>query len=118
MIGLLLYLVVGLFVTRDILFLQWCRLTRLRAPLLKGILYVGLYYVAITVLGSVLGIFSEARSRAVYALLTPVGAFFVGSAGNIPHENHLLVQIICGFAIQFALIWTLVAAIRSRLIKP
>ncbi len=116
-IGLLLYVIVGLFVTRDILFLQWCRLTGLRAPLLKGILYIGLYYVAITVLASVVNIFSETRGRAVFALMTPFGAFFVGSAGTTPHEGHLLIEIAFGFAIQFAVIWTLVAGIKSRLIK-
>jgi hypothetical protein len=114
-IGLLLYLVVGLFVIRDILFLQWCRLTRLRTPVLKGILYVGLYYVAIMVLGTVWSVFSEARGRAIYALMTPVGAFYVGSVSRDAHESHLFAQIVVGFGIQFAVIWTLLAMIRSRL---
>ncbi len=115
LIGLLLYVVVGLFVTRDILFLQWCRLTRLRAPVLKGFLYVGLYYVAMTVLSTVLSVTSEARGRAVYALLTPVGAFYVGTATHDAYESHLLAEIVIGLGIQFAAIWILLAGIRSRL---
>jgi ABC-type transport system involved in multi-copper enzyme maturation permease subunit len=115
-IGLLLYVVIGLFVTRDILFLQWCRLTRLRAPVLKGALYLGLYYVAIVVLSTVVNIFSEERSRAVYALMTPVGAFYFGSASDDLHNSHLLfVQIVFGLAIQSAVVWTLLARIKARL---
>ena len=117
-IGLLLYVVVGLFVTRDILFLQWCRLTRLRAPVLKGILYIGLYYVAIVVLGTVVNIFSEQRGRAVYAFMTPFAAFYIGSASPDPRSSHvLLAQVVFGLAIQFAVVWTLLAGIRVRLNK-
>jgi len=113
--GLLLYVVVGVYLTRDILFLQWCRLTRLRAPVLKGFLYVGLYYIAATVLVVALSVSSEARGRAVYALGTPIGAFYVGTSNSGVHESHLLVQVAVGLAIQFAVIWALLSGIRSRL---
>jgi hypothetical protein len=115
MTGLLLYVVIGVYLTRDILFLQWCRLTRLRAPVLKGLLYVGLYYVAATVLVTSLNVSSEARGRAVYALMTPVGAFYAGSANGDAYQSHLLVQIVVGLAIQFAVIWALLSGIKSRL---
>ena len=113
--GLLLYVVIGVYLTRDILFLQWCRLTRLRAPVLKGFLYVGLYYVAATVLVVVLSVSSEARGRAVCALGTPIGAFYVGSHNAGVHESYLLVQIVVGLAMQCAVIWALVSRIKSRL---
>jgi hypothetical protein len=113
--GLLLYVVVGFFVVRDILFLQWCRLMRLRAPVLKGLLYVGLYYLAITILGAVMSIFSEMKSRALFALMTPFGAFYLGTVGIGVPERHLVAEVVVGLAIQFALIWTILAGIRARL---
>jgi hypothetical protein len=115
LLGLLLCLVAGVFVTRDILFLQWCRLTRLRAPVIKGVLYVGLYYVTTIVLATVLNISSEARARGVYALMTPGGAFFAESPNSQVDEKHLLIQVGLGLIMQFVVIWTLLAAIRSRL---
>lgn len=43
-VGSIEFLVVLVFITRDITFIQWCRLTRMRAPVLKGVLFLGLYY--------------------------------------------------------------------------
>jgi len=42
-------LVILVFITRDILFIQWCTLTRLRQPVVKGFFFLCLYYVAAAV---------------------------------------------------------------------
>ena len=47
----------------------------MRAPVLKGLLYLGLYYIAAIVLGITFGISSAMRGQTAIALLTPAGAF-------------------------------------------
>jgi len=108
LVGLIQSLAVLAFVTRDILFLQWCRLTRMRAPLLKGMLYLGLYYIAATVLSVVFGISSTVRGREALALSTPAGAFDNATSSY----SHIL---FVGFSIQVALIILLLMATAARL---
>src|SRR4029077_14269739 len=45
--GAISLLIVLVFMTRDVLFIQWCKLTRLRSPLLKGVLFLCLYYASV-----------------------------------------------------------------------
>ena len=87
---------------------------KLRAPIVKGLLYVGLYYVAMIVLGTVLTASSESRARAVYSLMTPAGAFYWDPSGQV-NQGALLIQIWIGLAIQLLAILALVTALRSRL---
>jgi hypothetical protein len=103
-IGLLVLLV---FATRDVLFIQWCHLTRMRAPLLKGILLLCLYYASSGVVCLVLNVTSVSAATAAGNILTPVGPF--------NQSNSLLpVSELCGIVIQLMAIGFLVSAIRSR----
>lgn len=107
--GLLQSATVLVYVTRDILFLQWCRLTRMRAPVLKGFLYLGLYYISAGVLSATFGISSEMRGQTVVALLTPVGAF------DAAMSKYSLMWVLVGLCIQIAVIVLLLLATSARL---
>lgn len=108
--GLLQSITVLIFVISNILFLQWCRLTRMRAPVLKGFLYLALYYIAALVLSIVFGISSQMRAETVFALLTPVGAFEIG-----PSKRGLLPEVIAGLVSQLVVIFVLLNATAFRL---
>jgi len=108
--GLVEFAVVLIFIARDITFIQWCRLTRMRAPVLKGVLFVGLYYVAAIVLSTVVGVYSETQGQNSYALLTPVGAFQTS-----PFSPHFSLEVFVGIGIQLAVIVLLEMAIMARL---
>jgi hypothetical protein len=107
-LGLLLFVVVAVYVVRDVTFLQWCRLTQMRSPVVKGFLYVGLYYAAAGVATAVVNVASRTRGEAVLAWLTPFQSF----AGDISGKS--LLQIGIGLAIQMALTGWLVMAIGRR----
>jgi hypothetical protein len=106
-------LVVLIFVTRDVLFIQWCKLTGLRSPLLKGTLYLGLYYVAALVLAIVFGVQSDASAQRVVDVFTPVGIFDPRS-----HGFHYPISVFLGMVLQLALIGLLLIAIAIRLKRP
>ena len=55
------FAVVLVFVTRDILFIQWCTLTRLRQPVLKGILFLCRYYATAGVVVALFSISGQTR---------------------------------------------------------
>jgi hypothetical protein len=107
--GLVQFLAVLIYVTRDVLFIQWSRLTHMRAPVVKGFLYVSLYYVAAIILASVFGVRSETTRSTVLALLTPAGVL----------ENDVLgyrysAAVFAGMAIQLAIIFFLLIAIAAK----
>jgi hypothetical protein len=108
--GLVEFAVVLIFVSRDITFIQWCRLTRMRAPVLKGVLFAGLYYVAAVILGVVFSVYSEACGESAFAVLTPMGAFAI-----VPFSSHLAIAVFVGMGIQLAVLVLLQLAIVAKL---
>ena len=56
-----------IFITRDLLFMQYCYLTKMRRPLAGGILFLGLYYFAVFILSVTVDAVSPARVAYVYA---------------------------------------------------
>ena len=106
-------LTVLLFVTADVLFIQWCRLTRMRAPLLKGVLYLGLYYAAATVLTVLTGLQSQSSADAISGLLTPAAAF-----DNRITTFHVPLSVMVGWVIQCGVIGLLITAITRRVQRP
>jgi ABC-type transport system involved in multi-copper enzyme maturation permease subunit len=108
-VGLVEFMVVLVFITRDITFIQWCRLTRMRAPVLKGVLFLGLYYVAAIVLATTVGIHSATHGEEVYSLLTPAGAFQA-----LPF-NYFSPELYLGIGIQVAMTVLLEMAIMAKL---
>jgi hypothetical protein len=102
-----------IFVTRDILFVQWCRLTRMRQPVLKGILFIGLYYAAAAVFTVMAWTSSERNGERLLALLTPVGVFDSRIVGL-----HFPLSVYGGIALQGILAVAMLLAIQSRLQRP
>lgn len=106
-------LLVLVFVTRDVLFLQWCMLTRLRQPVVKGVLFLALYYAAAAVVTGLASVSSEHAARFVLALLTPVQVFDPEIKGlAFPGMTY------AGLLLQVAVIGVVVMAINSRLSRP
>ncbi len=107
------FLVLVLFVTSNILFIQWCRLTRMRAPLLKGFLYLCLYYSAALVVGMVLSVDSETVAHFFWNAFTPKFAFRTPYSG---HDSGLSILISIG--LQVAAIYGLLIMIEAKLKSP
>jgi len=106
-------LLVLVFVTRDVLFLQWCILTRLKQPIVKGALFLCLYYVAATVLTVLARVSSEEAARWTVSLLTPVLVFDTDVKGlAFPAATYI------GLILQTGMIGVVLAAIGSRLQRP
>jgi hypothetical protein len=100
-------LIVLVFITRDVLFIQWCKLTRLRSPVVKGVLFLCLYYASVAVLFTVLDITSHRAATGLANALTPAGAFTYTTA-LVP------VSVVAGIVIQVMATAFLVSAIRGR----
>jgi hypothetical protein len=60
-----------IFIIRDITFLQWCSLTRMKRPIFKGFLYLCLYYVAVAIISTVVAVASHDAGSAVLGLFSP-----------------------------------------------
>ena len=94
-IGAMQLIVVCLFVTRDVLFIQWCKLTRLRSPVIKGFLYLCLYYAASWIAAGVVAIVSVLQYRWLVNILAPVGILTVGDSDSL-----LSGSVVFGMALQ------------------
>jgi len=106
-------LLVLVFVTRDVLFLQWCLLTRLRQPIVKGVLFLCLYYAAAAVLTGLATVSSQDAARWMMALLTPVQAFDSEVKGlAFPAATY------AGLGLQTGVIAAVLVAIGNRLQRP
>ena len=106
-------LLVLVFVTRDVLFLQWCMLTRLRQPIVKGVMFLCLYYAAAAVLTGLAAVSSQDAARWMMALLTPVQVFDADVKGlAFPAATY------AGLALQTGVIGGVLVAISSRLQRP
>lgn len=106
-------LLVLVFVTRDVLFLQWCMLTRLRQPIVKGVLFLCLYYAGAAVLTALASVTSEDAGHWMLALLTPVQVFDSKLQGvTFPPATYV------GLLLQMGMIGVMKSAITSRLQRP
>jgi hypothetical protein len=105
-------LIVLVFVMRDVLFLQWCMLTRLRQPIVKGVLFLCLYYAAAAVL---IGLATVASNYGYWmtALLTPVRALDPHAVGFATSPETYV-----GLLLQMGMIGVMKSAITSRLQRP
>ena len=106
-------LVALVFVTRDILFIQWANLTRMKRPVLKGILYLWLYYTAAGILAGVFSVASTDQSRFVLGVLTPFSVFALDSP-----TSTLWPGIYVGLILQLVLIVLLLRVLSIRLRRP
>jgi hypothetical protein len=106
-------LVILIFITRDILFIQWCTLTRLRQPVLKGVLFLCLYYGSAGVVIALASVSGDAASVAALNLLTPFGVFDPRT-----EWGHSAISTYIGMALQIGLIAAILVAIGNRLGRP
>ncbi|HXZ27688.1 MAG TPA: hypothetical protein VEG08_06775 [Terriglobales bacterium] len=99
------------YIVSAVLFLQFCNLTRMKRPILKGVLYLMLYYTAAGIAAGVLGMGSDLRARQILSLLTPFPAV---------NWNELAVPgwVYAGLAIQVAVTAYILSAISKRLRRP
>ena len=104
------FLVVLVFVTRDVLFVQWCKLTRLRSPLVKGVLYLCLYYVGAAIVVSIANLHSESAGQSTVSLLTPAGVF-----DTRPFGIHFPSAVFVGLLLQLPVIGIILAGITRRI---
>jgi hypothetical protein len=103
-------LVVLVFITRDVLFLQWCKLTRMSKPIGKGFLLLGLYYIASIVMVALFGRGSQTAAFQVLNLLTPIGA-----ANPEVYGLAFPATFYIGIVLQVGVIALIVAAISGRM---
>ncbi len=97
------------FAMRDVVFLQWCKLTRMKSPVRKGVLWLVLYYFAA---GIVISIALSAGSKeGLFAMrvLTPVYYFEQGEKATAA------AAMLTAVAVQGAVVVVLLAAIMGRL---
>ena len=106
--GLLVLLV---FAVRDVLFLQWCVVKGFRSPVVKGILFLFLYYITVFTLVVTAVTIETPSFRSALVWFTPLGAF-----GNLGPNPPL--SVVAGVVLQIAITVYLVIAIRRRLAPP
>lgn len=95
------------FAIRDILFLQWCMLTKMKSAVAKGIGLLWLYYIAVVLLTSVFGHHEySGRAPAGLAIFTPAAVL-----------NHGPIQgeAVFGLGLQCLLIVVFLVLINERL---
>ena len=97
------------FTMRDVLFLQWCKLTRMKSPVSKGVLLLVLYYFAAIMVIIVASSVSEKEGLFAARVLTPMFYFEKKDAAVAA------AALMTGVAIQGALIAVLLGAIGTRL---
>ena len=102
------------FTIRDVLFLQWCLLTRMKHPVMKGILVLGLYSTAVSLLGVVLTVIDEPSTSNILSLITP---FVVVANLGKPHAISAGF-VVAGIALQGGVCALILLAIQKRLARP
>ncbi|HEV8383512.1 MAG TPA: hypothetical protein VGQ11_01480 [Candidatus Acidoferrales bacterium] len=97
-------LFIALWLARDLLYLQWMNLTRIKRPLTMGFLYLIVFYVCTAILFAALGLYNTPRGNAITAFFAPAEVFELSErewAGNeILWTLAMLSQI--GVAVVFA----------------
>ncbi len=101
------------FTTRDVLFLQWCLLTRMKHPVMKGVLFLVLYYSAVGMVGFVVSTFGVSTSPKVMSLLTAYALL-----GQIATPPSSWVIALLAIALQLGMCGLIVVAIERRLARP
>ena len=97
------------FSMRDILFLQWCKLTRMKSPVSKGVLLLVLYYFAAGIVIFVAANVSDKEGLFAARVLTPMFYF------EKPDLTAAAAGMLTGVAVQGAVIAVLLGAVGNRL---
>jgi hypothetical protein len=97
------------FAVRDILFLQWCKLTRMKKAVSKGVGLLLVQYIAVVVVILVFHSANERFGNVLISLLTPFAP--------LNPEIHVAMSV-GGIAVQVVVCVLLVSAITRRLDRP
>jgi hypothetical protein len=97
------------FAVRDILFLQWCKLTRMKKAVSKGVGLLLVQYIAVVVVILVFHSANERFGNVLISLLTPFAP--------LNPEIHVAMSV-GGIAVQVVVCGLLVSAITRRLDRP
>ncbi len=108
-------LVVLVFIMRDVSFIQWCNLTRLRQPVVKGFLYLCLYYASALVVAQVVGYVSPSFRARAATVLTPFAVFDSGDKSSATSLYAGFGFQLAGVVLQLAAVAALVKMIDHRL---
>ena len=101
------------FTARDILFLQWCLLTRMKHPVMKGILLIALYDAAVSLLSLLVALIGTPSAFHALSLLTP----FV-LISQLDKPDFAPAFTILGIALQAGVSFLILLAIQKRLARP
>ncbi len=102
------------FTVRDILFLQWCLLTRMKHPVAKGMLFLVFYNAAATLVGVVVSVlYAPAAMMKLLTLLMPYVLF-----GEIQGPSRYPVFVLAAIALQLGICALILFAIQRRLARP
>ena len=102
------------FTARDVLFLQWCLLTRMKHPVIKGILFIVLYNGAATILGVMVSVFASPEAmKKVLTFLMPYA--LLGEMIDLARPPRL---IFAALALQLGICALILLAIQRRLARP
>jgi hypothetical protein len=101
------------FTARDVLFLQWCLLTRMNHPVMKGVLFLVLYISAASLVGVVVSVISAASTTKVLTLLIPYVLLGEMVKPTIPPAF-----ITTAIALQVGICVLILLAIQRRLARP
>ncbi|MBI3662731.1 MAG: hypothetical protein HY234_06750 [Acidobacteria bacterium] len=66
--------IVALWVVRDLLYLQWMNLTRIRRPLTMGFVYLIVFYASTSILFFALDLYDTPRRQAITSFFSPAAA--------------------------------------------
>jgi len=101
------------FTARDILFLQWCLLTRMNHPVMKGVLFLVLYNAAVGIVAWVVSVFARPAAFKALTLLIPYGLI-----GELEKPTGLAGFILAAIALQAGICVLILLAIQRRLDRP
>jgi hypothetical protein len=101
------------FTARDVLFLQWCLLTRMKKPIMKGILILALYNAAAGLLGLVISVIASPATARVLSLLMPYALL-----GDMVKWESPSLFILAGIGLQLGICVLILLAIQRRLSRP
>lgn len=91
------------WLARDVLFIQWMNLTRVRRPLVMGILYLIVYYTCMGILLGALGLFQTAGRTPFAAIFLPALGMGLDGKAWEPHRAAWLLAVAAQVPILFVL---------------
>jgi hypothetical protein len=109
----LLFVAFLVFTARDVLFLQWCLLTHMTHPVMKGFLFLVLYYSATGIIGVVASTIAAGSAPKVMSLLNAYS--MLGDFRKSPNAPAIILAAIVG---QLGFCGLILLAIQRRLARP